>query len=90
MDHQQLRERLTQLHDELERTQTVDADTRAVLDDLSKDIRELLDRPGETMDRRYHKLSANLRANLVLFEATHPRLTAAMERTVDALVQMGV
>ena len=90
MDHQQLREQLTQLHDELERTQTVDADTRAVLDDLSKDIRELLDRPGETMDRRYIKLSVNLRANLVQFEATHPRLTAAMERTVDALVQMGV
>ncbi len=79
-----------QLHDELEHTQSVDADTRAVLDDLSKDIRELLDRPGDAADRRYGKLSGSLRANLVRFEATHPRLTTAMERAVDALVQMGV
>ncbi len=94
MDQQQLREQLIQLHDELERTQTVDDDTRAVLDDLSKDIRDLLERPGDVdaddEDQRYGKLSGNLQSNLARFEATHPRLTTAMERAIDVLVQMGV
>jgi chromosome segregation ATPase len=90
MDQQQLREKLEQLHDELEQVKTVDADTRDVLDDLSKDIRELLDRPGDQDDRRYGKLSGNLRANVTRFEATHPLLTSAMQRAIDALVQMGV
>ena len=90
MDQQKLREQLTQLHNELEHTQSVDVETRAVLDDLSKDIRELLDRPGDKTDRRYGRLSGSLRANLTRFETTHPRLTATMERAIDALVQMGV
>ena len=90
MDQQQLREKLVQLHDELEQTQSLDEDTRRVLGDLSKDIRELLDQPGSKTDRRYGTLSGNLRANLTRFETTHPRLTDAMERAIDALVQMGV
>ncbi len=81
---------MIELHDELERTQSVDPATRAVLDDLSKDIRELLDRPGDRVDTRYGLLSGRLRANVARFESTHPRLTAAMERAVDALVQLGV
>ena len=90
MDQQQLREKLIQLHDELEHTESLDDDTRAALDDLSKDIRELLDQPGGKADRRYGLLSTSLRANLTRFESTHPRLTAAMEHAIDALVQMGV
>ncbi|HEY3341680.1 MAG TPA: DUF4404 family protein [Anaerolineae bacterium] len=90
MDHQQLREKLEQLHHELEQTETVDAETRRELDDLSKDIRELLDRPGDRTDRRYDKLSRNLRASMSRFEATHPRLTSTMQHAIDALVQMGV
>jgi ElaB/YqjD/DUF883 family membrane-anchored ribosome-binding protein len=90
MDHQQLREKLEQLHNELEQTETVDADTRRELDDLSKDIRELLDRPGDRTDRRYSRLRESLRANASRFEASHPRLTSAMQHAIDALVQMGV
>ena len=88
MDQQQLREKLAQLHDELERTDSVDESTRQVLADLSKDIRDLLDRPHEDIDRR--SLNKRLRADLVRFESAHPKLTAAMERAIDALVQMGV
>jgi hypothetical protein len=90
MDQQKLRDQLIQLHDELEHAQSVDDDTRAVLDDLSKDIRELLDKPGDKTDRRYGLLSGSLQTNLTRFEATHPQLTAAMERAIDTLVQMGV
>jgi hypothetical protein len=88
MDQQQLRDKLVQLHDELERTDAMDENTRQVLADLSKDIQDLLDRPHEDIDRR--SLNRRLRADLATFESAHPKLTEAMERAIDALVQMGV
>ena len=90
MSSEQLHDKLVQLHDELAQTQTVDDSTREVLADLSNDIRELLDRPGEKDDHRYGSLIRRLRASLADFEVSHPHLSAAMERAVDALVQMGV
>ena len=88
MDQQQLREKLAELHDELERTDSVDENTRQVLADLSKDIQDLLDQPHEDIDRR--SLNARLRTDLAKFESAHPKLTVAMERAIDTLVQMGV
>jgi hypothetical protein len=90
MEQQQLRDKLNELHDELAKTETLDSNTRAVLEELSKDIQELLDMPGDQGDHNYGPLTGRLRASLVYFEASHPRLTGAMERAIDALVQMGV
>ena len=90
MEQQQLRDKLNELHAELAKTETLDSNTRAVLEDLSKDIQELLDLPGEKDDHRYGSLMDRLRASLVQYESSHPRLTGAMERAIDALVQMGV
>jgi hypothetical protein len=85
-----LHSKLVQLHDELARTESVDENTRAVLADLRNDIQDLLDRPSDQDDQRYNRLSTRLSANLAHFESDHPRLTAAMERAIGALVQMGV
>ena len=90
MSSEQLHEKLVQLHAELAQTQVVDDSTREILADLSHDIQELLDRPGEIEDDRYGSLAGRLRASLTKFETSHPRLTGAMDRAIDALVQMGV
>ncbi|HEY3290979.1 MAG TPA: DUF4404 family protein [Anaerolineae bacterium] len=90
MEQQQLREKLTDLHDELAKTTTLDDNTRTILADLKKDIQDLLDQPEPASSERYGSLTSQLRAGLVHFESTHPRLTTAMERAIDALVQMGL
>ena len=90
MEQNELREKLTALHEELARADDVDDDTRELLAHLSGDIQALLDRPGALDDGRYGSLTARLRGSLARFETSHPMLTAAMERAVDALVQMGV
>jgi Domain of unknown function (DUF4404) len=90
MSSEQLHDKLVQLHAELAQTQAVDDSTREVLADLSKDIQELLDRPGNNEDHRYGPLTMRLRASLTRFETSHPSLTSAMEHAIDALVQMGV
>lgn len=91
MDKQtQLREKLTQLHDELAVTESLDEGTRIALSDLHSEIGNILDSPSNQDDLSYAPLIVRLRANLVSFETTHPRLTGALERVIDALVQMGV
>ncbi len=93
-DQQQLRDTLERLHAELEQTDTLDDNTRGTLQHLMLDIQALLEREGqETAEEsagRYNSLTGRLRAAVSEFEADHPRLTASMERAIDALVQMGV
>lgn len=86
----QLREKLVQLHDELAKAESLDEGTIAVLKDLHMDIGELLEKPEEQVDAHYAPLMARLRTNVTHFESTHPRVTSAIERAIDALVQMGV
>jgi hypothetical protein len=90
MDQKPLRDKLTELHAELERTESVDDETRQSLVDLKDHIEGLLDQPPEDATPHYRPLSERLRGDVTRFEATHPTLTAAMERAIDALVQMGV
>jgi Domain of unknown function (DUF4404) len=90
MDQKPLRDKLTELHAELEQTESVDDETRQSLGELKDHIQGLLDQPAEDATPHYRPLSERLRGDVSRFEATHPRLTAAMERAIDALVQMGV
>lgn len=91
MDKQiQLREKLTQLHEELAVSESLDADTRLALSDLHDEIGNVLSSSGKQDNLTYAPLIIRLRANMVRFEASHPRLTGALERAIDALVQMGV
>jgi hypothetical protein len=93
-DQQQLRDTLARLHAELEQTDALDDNTRNTLQHLMRDIQALLEREGqETAEEsagRYNSLTGRLRAAVAEFEASHPNLTASMERAIDALVQMGV
>ena len=53
MDKQQLRERLTELHAELQRVESVDDNETSALRQLSDDIQELLDQRGEHPEHSY-------------------------------------
>jgi hypothetical protein len=86
----QLREKLVELHDELAKAESLDDSTIAVLKDLHSDIGQVLDQPEEQEHMQYAPLMVRLRANVTHLETTHPRVTSAIERAIDALVQMGV
>jgi len=86
MDQRRLQELLTALHDELLATGPVDAGNRDLLKHLAADIRALLDAaPGGADAARYQGLSGRLRQAATAFEASHPRLTSAMEKVIDTL-----
>jgi hypothetical protein len=94
MEQRQLHDTLAQLHTEIGQTESVDEDTREMLRHLMSDIQALLEQPASEPDgdsaTRYGPLTRRLRTAVAEFEADHPRLTASMERAIDALVQMGV
>ena len=83
-DH--LRDLLESLHAELRRTDAVDDSSRELLREVDGDIRQALERAGEHPD----SLTARLRETVERFEGTHPALTEAVTRVLDALVQMGI
>jgi len=74
-----LRELLEQLHAELERTPGVDAESRAILEHLKRDIQTVLDGASAA------PLNQRAQNALEHFEESHPRLTLALKQLIDHL-----
>ncbi len=92
-DEQQIREMLTQLHDELEHTQTLDDDERAMMRHLMSDIQQMLNRQdaGQGMQYKPDRSFVNrLRKALDMMEVSHPTLTLMMEKALDTLNIAGI
>jgi chromosome segregation ATPase len=87
MEH--LRRRLAELHAELERAEALDGESRAALEEVMRDIQELLAR-SEGARREHASLAERLREASRHFEDSHPTLTATLGRVVDALVALGI
>ncbi len=91
MADQNLRDLLEQLHQELERTETVDEKGNEMLRQLDADIRSLLKRSGTG-----GKIEADepvlerLQDTLDHFEATHPRLTTVLSEMMTILSNAGI
>ena len=88
MEH--LRRRLAELHAELERTDALDADSRAALEAVMGDIQAALARSGRGRTREPASLAERLREAGRHFEDSHPTLTATLGRVVDALAALGI
>ena len=90
MPERRLRETLQQLHQELDRTDTVSAEDRALLQDLVQDIQQVLERPEEGTPEHNESLNGRLRAAAEEFEEAHPALTLALRRVIDAFRWMSI
>ena len=89
MREQHLRHMLEQLHTELQRADTIDDRSRALLHSVLGDIEDLLARkqkPGTQPE----SIIARLREAVRAFEKTHPTLTDAIGGVADALARMGI
>ncbi len=86
----ELREHLRQLHEELDATESVDADAHELLNHLLNDIRSLLDRSTEESQHTPHSLAERLETATRDFETSHPTLYTTVGRLMDALSNMGI
>jgi hypothetical protein len=88
MTDNNLRTLLAGLHDELQRTESVDEKGRDLLRALDADIRALLERSGEagTDDSVLERFQSAMDH----FEITHPKLTMALSEMMNALNNAGI
>ncbi len=90
MDQRPLRETLEQLHKQLEETESVDEESRQLLQHLIADVQDLMAREGEDISFEDHGIIDHLRLSIEQFEVTHPTLTMTMGHLLDILCQSGV
>lgn len=90
MPERRLRETLKQLHEELDSTQSVASEDRALLKDLMEDIQRTLEKPEEGTAERHQSLTDRLREASGDFEEAHPSLTLALRRVLDAFRWMSI
>lgn len=90
MTDKNLRELLTDLHDELQRAQSVDEKGRALLRELDADIRDLLQRSGEAEVKTDESIRQRFQSVVDHFEVTHPALTRALSEMMAVLSNAGI
>jgi hypothetical protein len=90
MDDPEFNKLLEQLHQEIEHTRNVGGKEKALLRDLSGDIRNLLDR-SDSEDMQVPPVSVEkLEETIGLLEISHPTLTSLMSRLLAILSNAGI
>ncbi len=90
MDNNELNKLLDQLHDEIQKTRTVDEKSSELLRDLDADINTLLKQSGEIPVRVNPSITQRLESALNHFETTHPDLTKTISKLLDILCNAGI
>ena len=90
MTDKDLRTLLEGLHDELQRTETLDEKGRALLNDLGVDIRDLLQRSGDAGAQADETILERFQSAMDHFEITHPNLTMAISEMMKSLSNAGI
>ena len=89
MNDDELRKLLEELHQRIESTDTVDEQGREMLNHLSMDIRNLLERTGEPRPDTSKEINS-LEESIRHFEVTHPTLTATLSQMLNILNNAGI
>jgi hypothetical protein len=87
---EQLREHLEALHSELASTPSVDERSKQLLEEVLTDIHGLLERTEPAAEDEHQSLGDRLREATRHFEDSHPTVSAAVGRVVDALSNLGI
>lgn len=91
MDDEELRKLLEELHQKIEKTDSVDETGRELLSHLSVDIRNLLERTGHEERLRGNEWEiGRLEESIRHFEVSHPSLTAALSQLLNILNNAGI
>jgi hypothetical protein len=90
MKKKHLNKTIKELHTELKKTEAADGHVRGHIERLLIEIDMLREEPGEIPLHRYQQFLERLKESVQHFEASHPSLTLAVERVIDALSNMGI
>lgn len=91
MNRDEMLATLQNLHNALESADDVDQETRALLQTVTRDIEDVLQRGQDSdVETPPETLSEQLRETLIEFEARHPQIAGMLERITDGLSNLGI
>jgi hypothetical protein len=90
MENKKPDELLQQLHDAISKIPSVDDKGYRLLEDIDKDIRNLLSRSGEQTTKARASLIRRMELAVSHFEASHPDLTELLIKVMSDLSNAGV
>jgi hypothetical protein len=90
MDDQKLHQLLEQLQAEIKQADNIDADGRDLLQEIDKDVHELLNRSGSELSPIHPGVLERFESTIDLLEATHPRITNYLVELMEILSNAGI
>ena len=90
MADEELRKKLEDVHDAIEKAGQVDAEGRAMLRDVDGHIQDLLARSGKPEPKPKPAMTRTLEDSIRHFEVTHPALTEALSDLLATLSNAGI
>ncbi len=88
MQKEQLKNKLQQLHIELQQTESVDEKSKILLEKLEKDIQQLLDKSDD--ESWYSDLFEKFGEEIEDLEETHPSIFSAIKNITTTLSNLGI
>ncbi|GEM_PF-2781295 len=88
MQKEQLKDKLQQLHLELQQTESVDEKSKVLLEKLEKDIEQVLERSDD--ESWYGELFEKLEDEVEDLEETYPSLFSAIKGITNTLSNLGI
>ena len=90
MDQKALTARLQDLRAQLAGSKSVDAETLALLEKVTKDLERIHDEEQPSTREDVDSVSGRVQNLLTKFEAEHPRLTSVLQQVLDGLANLGI
>ena len=90
MEKKQLRDLLTELHNELEKSDRVDDVTRSALAEVTDEIQRLLASEEPASREQGESLAGRMQESLLEFETEHPAVTRVINQMAAALANLGI
>ena len=90
MDNNELNELLHKLHDEIQKTRSIDDKGSELLRDLEGDIRTLLEKSQGGTLQVHPSIQQRLELAVNHFEVSHPDLTTLITNLLDSMSSAGI
>ena len=85
-----LEDSLHNLHEELKNTKEVDENSKTILQEIMKDIHNILEHSEETISEEHANLVERLKNSATEFEVSHPELAGAINIVINSFSNIGV
>lgn len=89
MDKKHLQSIIENLHRELASADSIDEESRVLIQELAQDVEKLAGDTGAS-DDEHETTAGQLQTAAMRFESEHPKLSMALGEVIDALGRLGI